>query len=689
MKLYFRWIASVLAAAILLSLCMTPSVFAMEELGGSIVQLSAATPSDASEEVTQKPSSMSAEAVTPPEPATPPEAVADNMPMEQEPSGDAGFMEPVISTPFNAIGYLLPEPDLASTGEELLAWLEEHKNSEGTLKLTADVYFDDFVYVNIFTKNVTIDTGEFSIIFTGWVEFLCPGLTIQGHGGENGVLRAAKGSTLSIGHMIVKAEEGVAVFQEEGAGLVMTECNLDENAVHYAETPFVWEWKTMVAVAKPGQNAADVLPKMAEAYDVNWRGQMSKEKVPVIWELAGHETSQEQRLRFEAVGSTPGFAYSSAPVCTVVYDDFPLTFLEVSASKSGGGRGNSYWFRFTFSKPEDRLPITVTQEYSFDGENWLIYEENEVKSPNTSLGISVSEDMCDIQSYPDLYIRLSWNDSGTVYYSNVLRYSRDNLAECEDRGGNRGGGTDIMNPPEPPEPDPKPETTPPGSSKPEATPPGSSNPEMTPSPEPSEPETLTPAETLPTAPGQPEHNGTDHEPGGNEGGEHAAPINSDGRQGGLWGPSQGVAPKPGTPVSSSGSSPDQPAAVQGPVSGSISEPVENQGRIPPVEENISDEILAVQQSESPAVSDREAAPSVSTASGQTSAKSKTIPRGPGALPIAAGVVAIAVSFGGAALYLHPKAYPGASRNSCPPGGRVLRGSVWKKLLGKLRIKNRH
>ena len=59
--------------------------------------------------------------------------------------------EPVIGTPFNAVEKELPEqefpePDLASTEEELLAWLEAHKNREGTLKLTADIYFDDLEY---------------------------------------------------------------------------------------------------------------------------------------------------------------------------------------------------------------------------------------------------------------------------------------------------------------------------------------------------------------------------------------------------------------------------------------------------------------------------------------------------------------------------------------------------------------
>ena len=290
MKAYIRGIAAALMAAILLSLCMTPRVFATEELRGSR--------NDALEAVESSP--MSA--------------------------------EPVIGTPFNAVEKELPEqefpePDLASTEEELLAWLEAHKNREGTLKLTADIYFDDLEYQYGFAKNVTIDTGEFSIIATGQVYLWCPGLTIRGQGGENGVLRAAEGSALSIGYITVQAEAGVAAFQEEGAGLAVTQCKLAENAVHYADTPYVWEWKPMLAVVKQGQTAADVLPETAEAYDVNRMGQLNKEKVPVIWELPGHEDSQEQRLRFKAVGNAPGFAYDIEPVCTVAYDDYPLTFL--------------------------------------------------------------------------------------------------------------------------------------------------------------------------------------------------------------------------------------------------------------------------------------------------------------------------------------------------------------------------
>lgn len=685
MKKIYKGAVFALTAEILLSLCLTPTVFATEEPPGGTLSAesavetelteekygrSTATPSDAQEEGSLQPDHSDNDELSS-KPTKPSETPDDGTAAETEPEEDGAIIEPVTATPSEAVEFVLPEPDTATTAEELLEWLQEHENSEGTLMLTADIFLDDLLYIKNSTKKITIDTGEFSIVAMGEVELAHFGLTVRGLGGEKGVFRAAEGGRLSLSHLTMEAEEGFAVYQEEGAGLVITQCALEESAVHYAETPFVWAWSFSLAVVGPGQTAADVLPETAEAAGVNRLGKMSREKVPVVWELAGHESSEEQRLRFNAVGSTPGFAHDSAPVCTVVYDDFPLTFLNVKAKKREGGWGESYLFIGTFSIPEDRLPITITQDYSLDGENWTVCEEKEIEDPDGTFGISFSVGTTEMQRFPDLFIRLSWDDGGTVYYSNVLRFARDNLEESEDHGGNRGGGTDIVNPPESPEPE---------------LPPITSEPEPAPPPITSEPETVPPPVTLPPAPSQPEHGGTDHETGGNGDRGDAPSGNSDSLRGDMQEPSHGMEPKPGPSINSTDNGPGQllpvPELAPGPVSepslspisqpalsgetdsstGASSapapEPLESQGRVPAAADGTPDGTLPVKQPEASAVAGSVTVPPTSAKSGNIS------PQGPGALPIAVGLAAITASIGGAALYLHPKA--------------------WKKLLARLR-----
>ena len=699
MKTVYKGVVFALTAAILLLLCLTHTAFATEDWTGATpsdaeeIEQLAATPSDA-EEVEQLAAVPSdAEEIEQPA-ATPSDAVEEEELLVATPSDAVEEEELLVATPSDAVEVkslmnappkTVPEPDTAATAEELLEWLQEHENSEGTLRLTADIFLDDLFYMENPRKNITIEAGEFAIIATGKVDFWRGGLTVRGQGGERGVFRAAKGGRLSIGYMTIEAEEGFAVFQEEGAGLQVLQCVVEESAVHYSETPFVWRWKPLQVVVKPGQTAADLLPQTVKAYDVNRLGQMNPEEVPVVWELAEHESSEEQRLRFDAVGSAPGFTYGSPPVCTVIYDDYPLTFLYVNAKKKEGGQGESYLFSGTFSIPEDRLPFTITQDYSFDGVNWTVYEEIEVNAPDTSFGISCAANAGDIQRFPDVFIRLSWNDGGTMYYSNVLRFARDNMEKSEDHGGNRGGGTDIVDPPEPPEPEPEPGTTPPGTAEPENPPPETSEPETTPPPETSEPETTPPPETSDPTSGSSGNSGTDY--GSDESGSASSQENSGGSHRGGDGSSSGITLKPDLPGGSREPEAAPPISVPGavpgqaPASGLASEPVSE----PVTESSLPDKSVV-----SSAVSGEEAerhsavadtspsrasshAPSAPTseppdstevlAEPETEATLRPAPQRPDAGSAVAGLAAIAASMGAAALYLHPKA--------------------WKRLVGRL------
>ena len=710
MKTVFKGITFALTAAVLFSLCLTPTAFATVESSAAMhfpmeevvegSKLLTATPSDAgdaaeqAELLTAAPSDaeeieedVELLTLTPSDAekleedakllmATPSDAekleedakLLTATPSDAEETEEKAVL--LTATPAKAV------EDTVSTGEELMEWLSSHKDIGGAVKLTDDISLGDFYYARSRDADaVTVDTGVFSITADGYVYLQATSpLMIRGIGGEQGVLRSSgMGSLLHLNSLVLESEDGYAVFQEEGTGFI-SENTVVSGEVHYADRPFVCEWEPALTVVERGKTLdAGMLPATLSAR-VNRQGQVTHfyEDVPVTWDLAGHEEDQKMRRRFTVPGMFVDMASQNAPVCTLAYDDFPLTFLDVNVRKTMGTWGDSYRLTGSYSKPADRLPITVQQEYSFDRENWTTYQETTATSPSSGFSISLFVRKEDLERVPEFFIRLCWNDDKTVYYSNILRFDVDSFEANEEPGGNRGGGTDIIDPPGPPETVPAPEITPPGTDPaPEITPPGTDPaPEITPPGTDSAPETVLPPVTSPSTPGRTEQGGTDHEADGNGDGETTFPESSDGRHEDAEEPSHGIVSPPGASAGSSDSGLGQPLSVPKPSPGPASEPalsgetviptvapepVESQGHTLAAGET-PDVSLPVKQPDAPAGSDDTTVPPSSEDSVEILAKPelKTTLQGKDVLPSAAGLMAIAACMGGAALYLYPE-----------------------------------
>lgn len=345
------------------------------------------------------------------------------------------------------------ESETVSTGEALMNWLESHKNTGGTVRLTDHVVLDgtySFCPNGVSGPDLFVDTGQYTITVTGEIAFLSNGrLTFSGEPDGQGIFCVAEKGVLSLYGISVESDH-CALWQEEGAGLEVSECVISGDT-HYAHMPFVMYYNdSLCAVVEKGQTVNDALPTQINCR-VNKQGQLfSNEPVALSWNLEGTERQQEERRRFEVQGSFSG-AESTEPVrCTVVYNDYPLTFMNVSASVSS----YCYTFQGGFTAPEESLPFTVAAEYSFDGENWIVYE-GEQMATNTNSGfridIPIQPEQCFAAASSKIYIRLQWNDNGTRYFSNVLCYAADNVEQVDDIGGSRGGGTSIINPPDVPQ----------------------------------------------------------------------------------------------------------------------------------------------------------------------------------------------------------------------------------------------
>lgn len=387
------------------------------------------------------------EPVTQPEPGEILQPLAQPLPEEMEAFTAGAESEQIVAFSANS------ESETVSTGEALMNWLESHKNTGGTVRLTDHVVLDgaySFCPNGVGGPDLFVDTGQYTITVTGEIAFLSNSrLTFSGEPDGQGVFCVAEKGVLSLYGISVESDH-CALWQEEGAGLEVSDCSV-RGDIHYADTPFVMYYNDgLCAVVEKGQTVNDALPAQINC-TINKQGQLiSNEPVALSWNLEGTESQQEERRRFEVQGSFSE-AESAEPVrCAVVYNDYPLTFTNVSASVSS----YCYTFQGGFTAPEESLPFTVAAEYSFDGENWIVYE-GEQRATNTNSGfridIPMQSEQCCAAASSKIYIRLQWNDNGTRYFSNVLCYAADNVEQMDDIGGSRGGGTSIINPPDVPQ----------------------------------------------------------------------------------------------------------------------------------------------------------------------------------------------------------------------------------------------
>lgn len=337
-----------------------------------------------------------------------------------------------------------------STGSALIAWLESHKNTGGTVRLTDHVTLDgEYSYCpgGMNKPSVLVDTDQYTITVAGEIEFLSDNhLTFSGTPDGKGVFCVAPKGMLSMQGIVVESSQ-CALWQEEGAGLmVSSDCRIS-GSVHYADTPYVTDAAPVYVVVEKDQTLNDLLPAEIKC-DVNRQGKVSKgEQLSVSWHLEGTEKQQEQRRRFRLQGSFLQAEWAKPIQCTVIYNDYPLTFREVNASVNGNG----YIFRGRYIKSKGASVPTLISEYSFDGINWLVYDEFTVEGTYEGFIIIVDGGEPDRAAHPDIYIRLHYRNNGTRYFSNVLCYDSGNLENVEDIGGSRGGGTSIINPPDDPQ----------------------------------------------------------------------------------------------------------------------------------------------------------------------------------------------------------------------------------------------
>ena len=387
-------------------------------------------------------------------PASDVEAEADEGLADTAPVADAEAK--AGEGPADAASAVDAEPEqeeLVSSGSALIDWLGSHKYTGGTVKLADHIVLEgDYSFCPGMTNmpDILVDTDRYTITVTGQIELSGDHhLLFAGQSNDKAVFYVAENGLLSMQGVAVESDR-YAAWQEEGAGLVIADCHIS-GSIHYADTPYVMYFRDDIcAVVEKGQTIHEALPAQINCR-VNRQGRMSNDvQVPVSWNLEGTGEQQKARRRFRLQGSFLEAASMEPASCTVVYNDYPLTFTGVNAV----ARGCLYTFQGGFTVPEENLPFTIRAEYSFDGQNWMLFEEQRVTTADAGFYIACKREQDDEGSPFNIYIRLQWNNNGTEYFSNVLCYAADNLDSEEDIGGSRGGGTSITNPPDEPQEEP-------------------------------------------------------------------------------------------------------------------------------------------------------------------------------------------------------------------------------------------
>ena len=419
-----------------------------------------------------------------------------------------------------------PEGDPVSSWEELTAWLDENWDKGGAVRLTRDVTAEesyDFMtsgnkQVRLM-KDMTVDCGPYTIYIDGGPEnpvcLVTTGfhLTIQGQGGENGLLHVKPGGFLMLDMLNIAAgsADDCAVVQDEGGVLVVTQEGKDYQAPPRVTGQIVYARQAVLideglgqaglAVVPEGTDlTSDLLPGTATV-KVNENGTLSKRlDWPVEWDLSSGGGALEDRVRTTVTGRFNGTGtdgehtwdegdYLSlyTPECLVVFEVDGAALLNVYLTGDSGYLASQIYFRVPAGA--ERVELLTSAD---GGGSWTVRTSkpgDRVEWERDSLPLNLED-----PAYPLWVVVQGIYPDGTAVLTDVLELNGGDATPAAWVDGHRGSGAPLLEP-EPPLTTPGPGSenpgTPggdddpaPGTPTPTRRPTAPSRPDPTPSPAP-------------------------------------------------------------------------------------------------------------------------------------------------------------------------------------------------------------
>lgn len=441
---------------------------------------------------------------------------------------------PVVDSgvPGDAPEEIITAWDEVGSFAELTDWLKSHQKIGGGVRLTNDIELPageryNYDGVQAYDPMLYIDVGEHSIYVGGHLQ-LAPYLDFFGKGGEDGIFHVKQGGYLSLVSdydytiLSVRAEEGYAIYQEDGAFLG---CYTDDiiGGIRYPELAVAWpfsdvsefyghiEYFPVTVQPLEGEISEAYFPQTIRSYLCdNGESGYDTYDLPVSWNFAEFEEQLAARERFVLTGEYTGAVTALVqPACLVTFlREDAAVFLQCAAYKKGEDK-LIFDMRIKLDDPsrDHRL------EWSIDGENWKranaedIDEDNDLAVTDEYLfwwieeedGIVKYEGSFNMAELPRYFSVATTDAEGRITYSDTIYLDGNDKVAGYDDGGNRGGGTGI-GPPQLPLIDGGEDTAPAPpdvSGKPEG--PETSEPEEPEGPQASEPE----KPVVPAVPGRP------------------------------------------------------------------------------------------------------------------------------------------------------------------------------------------
>jgi len=328
------------------------------------------------------------------------------------------------------------------------------------IRLTADITVsggkDDIYYIiSPEYAPIYIDTGEYTIYVESQLQILGNAL-IFGKGGEEGLVHIRKGGYADIQGASLRAEEGYAVWQEDGAYFSASDWNEStsypasyscEGECRYPDKPVVWDSYEESSEEIPYRivpaETAFTQEMLPEALYCIWceNGKRCEGKLPVFWETEDTHTSLQERKRILLKGNF-GMDRDAArrPECMLVFQNRNGAVIikgELTAYTEDFFVMSLDFVLDNYEEENDSFYVICSR----DGKEWQRSEQGNYSLQN---GIAYYDETFEDGRQPPVYYCVCVEKKDRLYYSDTVMISEDNTLVIADIQGGRGGGTPVL-----------------------------------------------------------------------------------------------------------------------------------------------------------------------------------------------------------------------------------------------------
>lgn len=341
----------------------------------------------------------------------------------------------------------------AASFAEFTEKLDSMKQTGGNLRLVADITVGqderyEFIAPQLAGKApILLDFGPYTVRVRGTL-LLYPYLNITGQGGGQGLFHVEAGGWLELRSISLTAEDGIAIRQEERSvlsygkfsdGLPDFTCEGGIVSAGPVAVPRSADNRGYLPViyVRDGEKLKDCLPRtdtaaLCENGDVDYGREL-----PVVWNTEAFAEKISRKERFLLTGAYADITAISPPQCLVTFEaGRPATLLDCQTAAAREGLVAR--LRVALARPGSDCRI----EWSSDGTQWQAcpFQISNTKEDWIAYDLELPD-----ASYPLYLSAVVVSEAG---YSDTIRIDGpDDLGEL---GGNRGGGTDILEPVLPP-----------------------------------------------------------------------------------------------------------------------------------------------------------------------------------------------------------------------------------------------